>query len=224
MATPKKRNAAGENEDASPTKKTRGTAQAKKSNDGVKAEFTATEDGKATVPSQYPSSKKGRTAASAKKGKVTTTTGNKTDPSSQDPAITVHTSDEKATQETSQEPAMDNKPIPPKRASNPKGKAEGRELSTTMEGASAADKMLIHWKEVEKKTWAEIRESWKVMTGQETADSTLPNRYNRLKTNFMILKDEDVSRPPILLLSSFIWLLFFIWLYLFKSTSFNQRN
>jgi hypothetical protein len=54
-----------------------------------------------------------------------------------------------------------------------------------MEEACEADKMLLHMKNVQDKPWAEIREIWKAMTGQRTASSTLPNRYNRLKAKLM---------------------------------------
>lgn len=65
-------------------------------------------------------------------------------------------------------------------------------ISTSLATASDADKMLIKMKE-EGKTWAEIREAWKKMTGEETKSSTLPNRYSRLKTNLMTLQSGDVS-------------------------------
>jgi len=41
------------------------------------------------------------------------------------------------------------------------------------------DKMLIDMKDsvTPKYTWPQIREAWKKKTGEETAASTLPNRY-----------------------------------------------
>ncbi len=40
--------------------------------------------------------------------------------------------------------------------------------------------------------WNEIRSTWKALTGKETAMSSLPVRYRRMKANFEVLKDEDV--------------------------------
>jgi len=64
-------------------------------------------------------------------------------------------------------------------------KAVPRGLPTSMEEACEADKMLLHMKNVQHKPWVEIRETWTAMTGQQTAGSTLPNRYNRLRANLM---------------------------------------
>jgi len=64
-------------------------------------------------------------------------------------------------------------------------KAALRGLPASMEGACEADKMLLHMKNVQHKPWTEIRETWTALTGQETAGSTLPNRYKRLKANLM---------------------------------------
>lgn len=59
--------------------------------------------------------------------------------------------------------------------------------------ANAADKMLVSMKD-RGCDWKEIRLAWKELTGQMPALSTLPNRYNRIKTNLMRLKPGDVRR------------------------------
>jgi len=41
------------------------------------------------------------------------------------------------------------------------------------------------------KGWTEIRVEWEKMTGERTGNSTLPNRYSRLKSNLTIIKEED---------------------------------
>jgi len=41
------------------------------------------------------------------------------------------------------------------------------------------------------RSWPEIRTEWEKLTGDKTGSSTLPNRYNRLKTNFTVIKEED---------------------------------
>ncbi|KAK3697296.1 hypothetical protein LTR37_017529 [Vermiconidia calcicola] len=52
------------------------------------------------------------------------------------------------------------------------------------------DKMLID-KRNAGASWEEIRKEWAKMTGEQTAHSTLPNRYSRLQSNFVIIKEED---------------------------------
>ena len=59
---------------------------------------------------------------------------------------------------------------------------------------SDADKMLFTMRE-EGRPWPEICEAWKTMTGEDPKPSTLPNRYPRLKANFMTLKGGDVRDP-----------------------------
>lgn len=60
------------------------------------------------------------------------------------------------------------------------------------EEASAADRMLITMKGGGA-DWGTIRGLWKDITGQDTANSTLPNRYLRVKANLMRLEEGDVS-------------------------------
>lgn len=50
--------------------------------------------------------------------------------------------------------------------------------------------MLLGWRDANKE-WGPIRAEWQRLTGEVTAQSTLPNRYTRLKTNFAVLNEED---------------------------------
>ena len=65
-------------------------------------------------------------------------------------------------------------------------------IPTCWEEANAADRMLITMKDGGA-DWSKIRELWKEITGQDTANSTLPNRYLRVKANLMRLEEGDVS-------------------------------
>jgi hypothetical protein len=50
-------------------------------------------------------------------------------------------------------------------------------------------------KDEENKPWAEIKEAWEKMTGEKVGGSTLSGRYGRIKANFVILSEGDVSFP-----------------------------
>lgn len=65
-------------------------------------------------------------------------------------------------------------------------------IPTCWEEANAADRMLITMRG-DGADWGRIRALWKDITGQDTAASTLPNRYTRVKANLMRLEDGDVS-------------------------------
>jgi len=68
------------------------------------------------------------------------------------------------------------------------GVAPGRTIPLSWEDASEADRKLVQMKEAGS-SWPDIREMWKTETGQETAGSTLPNRYSRIKVNLEHLED-----------------------------------
>ncbi|MCJ1378660.1 hypothetical protein MMC17_001759 [Xylographa soralifera] len=70
------------------------------------------------------------------------------------------------------------------------GIAPGRTIPLSWDDASEADRKLVQMKEAGK-SWPEIREMWKTETGQETAGSTLPNRYSRIKVNLEHLEPGD---------------------------------
>lgn len=77
-------------------------------------------------------------------------------------------------------------------------------IPTCWEEASAADRMLVTMRG-DGADWGKIRALWKNITGQDTAASTLPNRYTRVKANLMRLEDGDVS----LSFYTFIWMYFY---------------
>lgn len=58
--------------------------------------------------------------------------------------------------------------------------------------AGVADRMLVTSRD-NGENWAKIRKEWKEMTGLDTAASTLPVRYSRLKAIMTTLEDGDVS-------------------------------
>jgi len=58
--------------------------------------------------------------------------------------------------------------------------ANARAIPRTYDECEEPDKMLISWRD-EKKEWGVIKAEWKRLTGEGTAQSTLPNRYARLK-------------------------------------------
>lgn len=62
-----------------------------------------------------------------------------------------------------------------------KGKgAAARAIPRTFDECEEPDRMLISWRD-DKKEWMAIKNEWKRLTGEGTAQSTLPNRYARLK-------------------------------------------
>jgi hypothetical protein len=74
-------------------------------------------------------------------------------------------------------------------------KAGMRPMPTSWENASEEDRMLLRMKDEENKPWAEIKEAWEKMTGEKVGGSTLSGRYGRIKANFVILSEGDVSFP-----------------------------
>ncbi|MCJ1431656.1 hypothetical protein MMC27_001011 [Xylographa pallens] len=73
------------------------------------------------------------------------------------------------------------------------GIAPGRTIPLSWDDASEADRKLVQMKEAGK-SWPEIREMWKSVTGHESAGSTLPNRYSRIKVNLEHLEPGDEAR------------------------------
>ena len=69
--------------------------------------------------------------------------------------------------------------------------ATPRNIPNSWDDADPADKLLVTMKE-NGDDWNTIREAWKAETGQEPAESSLPNRYNRIKVRLMQLKEGDV--------------------------------
>ena len=191
--TPKKRGAA-KNDDQSPVAKKKRTAtKAKKEPKDAEdnGDDVAGENLPLTPPVTPPKKGRGRKASNTAGAAVN---GSVAKPKVGKKAKATEPAEDSGEGSNSQEsPTTTKSGTPRKRAAVTKDKAVARGLPASMEQASDADKMLLHMKDVENKPWAEIRKMWKVMTGQETASSTLPNRYNRLKANLMVLKEGDVS-------------------------------
>lgn len=72
------------------------------------------------------------------------------------------------------------------------GNGKGMAIGTSKDDLSNEDKVLVQMKQ-DGKTWPEIREKWKEMTGKIVGGSTLPNRYARIIANLTDWKDGDVS-------------------------------
>jgi hypothetical protein len=76
----------------------------------------------------------------------------------------------------------------------PKNKKDKKTtIPASYETASMEDRMLLHMKEVEMKSWSEIRTQWEAMTGTKVGNSTLSTRYLRIKAKLAGFKPEDVS-------------------------------
>lgn len=86
--------------------------------------------------------------------------------------------------------AVDEVASPKKRRAAPTVKA--RKVAASYDEADEADKMLWDYRH-EGKSWPEIKQAWKDITGEETASSTLPNRLDRLKAAWFKLEAEHVG-------------------------------
>lgn len=109
------------------------------------------------------------------------------------------------TASSSKKPRSDN-PVPtsvpapkkPTRQRDPsKKQATARNIPRSLEECGEADRELITLRDGGA-GWKDIREKWRQITGNTPAHSTLPNRYNRLKSNFTSVRPED---NPLLLLA-----------------------
>ena len=76
-----------------------------------------------------------------------------------------------------------------------KAKTGSLPIPTSWAEAGVADRMLVTLRD-NGDNWAKIRKQWKEMTGLDTAASTLPVRYSRLKAIMTTLEDGDVSCSP----------------------------
>ncbi|OJD34389.1 uncharacterized protein BKCO1_23000123 [Diplodia corticola] len=68
--------------------------------------------------------------------------------------------------------------------------SSGRTIATSVDQLSSEDRLLLNMKD-QGKSWKEIGEAWKVITGIEPAKSTLPNRYARLRANITTMSETD---------------------------------
>lgn len=95
----------------------------------------------------------------------------------------------KATPKSSAATEGNSRPPPPK---NSKAKVSSIPMPISWAEAGVADRMLVSMRD-NGDDWAKIRKQWKEVTGADTAASTLPTRYSRLKASMMVLADGDVS-------------------------------
>jgi len=68
--------------------------------------------------------------------------------------------------------------------------ANARVIGRSYDECSEEDKILLDLRDAGK-GWTEIRAEWEKLTGDKTGHSTLPNRYARLKSNFVVIREED---------------------------------
>lgn len=73
-----------------------------------------------------------------------------------------------------------------------KAKVNSLPMPISWQEAGVADRMLVSMRD-NGEDWAKIRKEWKEVTGSDTAASTLPTRYSRLKASMTVLEDGDVS-------------------------------
>lgn len=62
--------------------------------------------------------------------------------------------------------------------------------------------MMFNYKD-EGKSWTEISKAWTFMTGEQVNDNTVRKRYDRMKANFTVFSEEDVSFPSLIFAPSF---------------------
>lgn len=129
-----------------------------------------------------------------KKGETTPTRIIKPDP---DQGTTTPTPTSKKKQEKKTNPkasvAAEEMSTPSPKSS--KAKTSNVPMPTSWAEAGVADRMLVTMRD-NGDDWAKIRKQWKELTGLDTAASTLPTRYSRLKAGMTVLEDGDVSCHP----------------------------
>ncbi|KAK4554041.1 hypothetical protein LTR86_008882 [Recurvomyces mirabilis] len=92
---------------------------------------------------------------------------------------------------TSTKDASDDSPAT---GGKPQDITKSMPIPYTYEDCTEADKMLLDQRDAGV-DWAEIRTAWVKITKQnKLGPSTLPNRYARLKANFVVIKEDDNGR------------------------------
>lgn len=66
-------------------------------------------------------------------------------------------------------------------------------VPASFDEAGSMDRLILHLKDVEGRPWSEINRAVEDMIGFTLGGSTLSNRYMRIKANFAIFPDDDVS-------------------------------
>lgn len=108
-----------------------------------------------------------------------------------------HDQDSRARDESNELPgngARNNKTTvqgKPRQRAVAKNHISARDISRSWKTANPADKMLMKMKE-RGCDWLEIRKAWQELTGEWPAQSTLPNRYTRVKDNLTRMNPGDV--------------------------------
>lgn len=85
-------------------------------------------------------------------------------------------------------------------------------IPTSYEDATHEDKMIIQMREVEGKSWAEIRAVVGKRTGASFGASSLQIRYSRMKANFIVISEEEV------------WILIWLAGWLYRTDLWIYRN
>ncbi|KAK5175427.1 uncharacterized protein LTR77_000566 [Saxophila tyrrhenica] len=81
-------------------------------------------------------------------------------------------------------------PKPRQRKAPTKAPNKSKALATSYDLCEEHDKMLIDMRD-SGASWTDIRKAWEEKVGDATAYSTLPNRYSRLKSNFVVIRESD---------------------------------
>lgn len=113
----------------------------------------------------------------------------------QSAAIPTTTPQNKRPKKANAKSSVDTEDISAPSPKNRKTKVSSLPMPTSWAEAGVADRMLVSMRD-SGEDWAKIRKQWKEVTGSDTAVSTLPTRYSRLKASMTVLEDGDVSCPP----------------------------
>lgn len=132
------------------------------------------------------------------KEEITPTNIIKSDPE-QSVAIPTAPSKNKKPKKVNPKSSVDTEDISATTPKTRRAKVSRVPMPTSWAEASAADRMLVSMRD-SGEDWAVIRQQWKEVTGSDTAASTLPTRYSRLKATMTVMEDGDVSCPPSALL------------------------
>lgn len=160
------------------------------------------EGGAEVKPKKTPTPRKRKsTSGTGEDGEPTTANGEDGDKSPTKKTPTARkrksgssTGDDGVAAATAAEGDDEESPTKKKKATPKSGKkTDAYPLSTSADNISEVDKMILTMKDDEGKSWVEIKAKWEEMTGMKPGNSTLGNRYAKLKSNFTVFADGDVS-------------------------------
>lgn len=66
-------------------------------------------------------------------------------------------------------------------------------IPATFEEAGPEDRMILHMRDNEGRSWADITTAWASMTGCSPAKNSLRVRYGRMKNNFVTFDSDHVG-------------------------------